>query len=369
MKNGRTFVEDWRKNRSLSFNLKVNSTAMRIVEVDLWGQKYPVYANANLSVYSAQKCNAKCPFCVEELRPASRGNELESQKRIERSDRLYFDALEEVLHVTKEIHPSISITGGEASKDPRLARILGLLQRAGTRKRTMTTNGSGLLDIQENQRVIDWIVETELKHLNISRAHYNHDQNARIMRFNEGLSTEQLKKVVAIAQEGGCRVRLSCVLLEGEIDSLTEIRNYLNFAQSIGVNNVIFRQLMKTDPRTSAPNFVVLYSDKKRVQLSPLLEQISLAPDFHFARQIVGYYYYVEVWRYQDVDVVFEEADLAHLENTKLSGDRTIHELVFHPNAQLCSTWQPWDGILGPKSAAPSRILDTTVFSKSRIAA
>jgi molybdenum cofactor biosynthesis enzyme MoaA len=176
MKNDRTFVEDWRKNRSLSFNLKVNSTAMRIVEVDLWGQKYPVYANANLSVYSAQKCNAKCPFCVEELRPASRGNELESQKRIERSDRLYFDALEEVLHVTKEIHPSISITGGEASKDPRLARILVLLQRAGTRKRTMTTNGSGLLDIQENQRVIDWIVETELKHLNISRAHYNHDQ-------------------------------------------------------------------------------------------------------------------------------------------------------------------------------------------------
>jgi len=26
-----------------------------------------------------------------------------------------------------------------------------------------------------------------------------------------------------------------------------------------------------------------------------------------------------------------------------------IHELVFHPNAELASTWQPWDGILGPK--------------------
>jgi len=65
----------------------------------------------------------------------------------------------------------------------------------------------------------------------------------------------------------------------------------------------------------------------------------------------MGYYYYVEVWRYCDVAVVFEEADLGHLEDVKRSDPQTIHELVFHPNGTLASTWQPWDGILGPPAA------------------
>ena len=35
-----------------------------------------VYNNVNLSIYSGQTCNARCPFCVEELRPLSKGLEL-----------------------------------------------------------------------------------------------------------------------------------------------------------------------------------------------------------------------------------------------------------------------------------------------------
>lgn len=344
------FIQRLRDNKSYGYDLHGNSTARKEISVDFWGQQLPVYANANLSVYSAQKCNARCPFCVEELRPASRGAELLQQKRLELNDKRYFDNLQEVIEITKIINPSISITGGEASKDPRLPAILRVLQQNKTRKRTITTNGSGLLDNREGKKIIDWVAETGVRHLNISRAHYDHQQNAKIMRFTEGLEIEQLVKVVALAKQAGTRVRLSCVLLDSEIDSLTEVKKYLDFASLIGVDNVIFRQLMKTDPRTSAPNFVVLYSDKKRVLLENLLNQISNDSEFSFIRQIVGYYYYVEVWKYADIDVVFEEADLAQLENTKREGMQTIHELIFHPNAQLCSTWQPWDGILGPNS-------------------
>jgi cyclic pyranopterin phosphate synthase len=49
--------------------------------------------------------------------------------------------------------------------------------------------------------------------------------------------------------------------------------------------------------------------------------------------------------------VVFEEADLAQLERVKRADPDTIHELVFHPDARLASTWQPWDGVLGPYTA------------------
>jgi len=38
----------------------------------------------------AQTCNARCAFCVEELRPSSRGRLLTAQKTIEADDDRYF---------------------------------------------------------------------------------------------------------------------------------------------------------------------------------------------------------------------------------------------------------------------------------------
>ena len=67
------FIREWREKQSAAFDLEANSTARKTVSFDLWGKPVTAYANANLSIYSAQACNARCVFCVEELRPASRG--------------------------------------------------------------------------------------------------------------------------------------------------------------------------------------------------------------------------------------------------------------------------------------------------------
>ena len=75
--------------------------------------------------------------------------------------------------------------------------------------------------------------------------------------------------------------------------------------------------------------------------MEPLLDAVSSHARFRFVQQVMGYYYYVEVWKYEDLDVVFEEADLAQRESVKRCDPDTIHELVFHPNATLGSTWQP----------------------------
>jgi GTP 3',8-cyclase len=348
------FVEDWRRRKCRAFDLNRNSTARHVVEFDLWGEPVRIYANANLSIYSAQACNARCRFCVEELRPLSRGAELSAQKSIERNDARYFARLNEALAALKPLNPSVSVTGGEASKDPRLPEILSTLAEHNGRRRTLTTNGSGLLDVRGGRQVIDQITGTGVRYLNISRAHPDQERNAELMIMRDGLSQAQLREVVLRARAGGTRVRLSCVLLRGEVDSLNGILNYLDFAASIGVDNVIFRQLMMTDARTVQQNAVVKYSDSHRVQLEPLLDEISRDPRFEFQRQIVGYYYYVEVWRHAGIDVVFEEADLAQLENTKRSDPGIIHELIFHPNAELASTWQPWDGLLRNKAMTPA---------------
>jgi cyclic pyranopterin phosphate synthase len=342
-----TFVSEWRRRKCAAFDLTANSTARQALTFDLWGKPVRVYANANLSIYSAQACNAKCAFCVEELRPASRGTELAQQKTVERDDAVYFEKMNAVLRALKPLNPSVSVTGGEPSKDPRLPAILRTLFEHGARKRTMTTNGSGLFDVREGRSNLDWLIDTRVSYLNISRAHPECETNAKLMALPDGLSLNQLRDVAARADAGGVRLRLSCVLLNDAIGDLEGILRYLDFAQSIGVTNVIFRQLMQTDPSTTEPNFVTRYSDARRVLLEPILDRISDDARFDFQRQIVGYYYYVEVWRYRGMDVVFEEADLAQLERTKREDPALIHELIYHPSAKLASTWQPWDGILG----------------------
>jgi len=242
------------------------------------------------------------------------------------------------------------VTGGEPSRDPRLPRILRTLQAHEARRRTVTTNGSGLLERREDRLVMDWILATGVRHLNISRAHPDQEHNARLMGYREGLCRTGLQEVVARARRGGTRVRLSCVLLRDGMQSFGQMLEYLAFARDLGIDNVIFRQLMHLDQRSVRRNHVVAYSECKRADMLPLLEQISRDPRFHFQRQVMGYYYYVEVWRYRDMDVVFEGADLAQIEVARRRADRVLYELVFHPDARLASTWQSWDGVLGPPS-------------------
>ena len=338
----------WRRQKSAAFDLEDNSTGGHTVTFPLWGTPRICYCNANLSIYSAQACNGHCPFCVEELRPASRGGRLVRPKSIEPDDHRYFGALEATLQALAPLRPSVSITGGEPSLDPRLPRILATLARFRARKLTLTTNGSGLLELRDGRPLVDHLTAAGVEHLNLSIAHPEPSESRRLMRLPRSFAEPELREVVRRAQAGGTRPRFSCVLFTDGIRDLDGMLAYLDFARRLGVDNVIFRQLMQTDPATRADNLVVRYCDNQRVLIEPLLDQLATAPGFSLRRQIVGYYYYVEVWRWRGMDVVFEEADLAQLERAKTACPDVIHELVFHPNACLASTWQPWDGVLGP---------------------
>ncbi len=358
------FAPAWRRAKSRAFVLERNSTARRTVGLELGGRRLRVYANANLSIYSGERCNGACPFCVEELRPAVRGRTLAEQRQVEPDDERYFSALAEVLRELAPLDPSVSITGGEPSRDPRLPRLLRTLAKHDVRKRTITTNGSGLLDEREGRPLVDWLGATGIRHLNLSRAHPDAERNGRIMGLPGGLGDRDLATVVARARASGVRVRLSCVLLDEGIRDLDGIGAYLAFARALGVDNVVFRQLMGFDPQTVRPSPQAAYARQHGVALEPLLEQVSNDASFSFVRQVLGYYYYVEVWQREGIDVVFEEADLALLEARTQPG--LVHELVFHPDGTLASTWQPWDGVLRPAPTATESIRAPTAASARR---
>lgn len=138
------FVPEWRRRKSAAFDLANNSSAKGTSITDLWGRPVEMYGNVNFSIYSAQACNARCRFCAEELRPASRGRELQQQRRVEADDGVYFEALQRCLEALRSAQPTISITGGEPSKDARLPRMLELCAGFASRRRSLSTNGSGL---------------------------------------------------------------------------------------------------------------------------------------------------------------------------------------------------------------------------------
>lgn len=342
------------------FNIKINSTAKSLINWNVKGKIYNVYSNVNLSIYSGQRCNGNCSFCIEQLRPLSRGRTLESQKNIIEDDKEYFKCLKKALVSVQPLNPSISITGGEPSKDPRLIKILEYIKLYNMRKRTITTNGSGLLDNIKgtNRQMIDFLIDANIAHLNLSRAHYNEIINNQIMDLDGFLYNKELQMIIQKAKKGGIRPRLSCVLLKGYIDNLQKIVEYLDWAASIGVDNVVFRQLMKFNHKTPLKNKITQFCQDFFVPLSSLLNEIYQNYDYHyhyfsFVKQIIGYYYYIEIFHYNKpgqngIDVVFEEADLNFIEFHKQENIKNpiVHELIFHPNGHLCSTWQPWDGII-----------------------
>jgi cyclic pyranopterin phosphate synthase len=345
-----------RELKQTAFSVEKTSTAGFTVpwsDPTLDGQRYHVYGNANCSIYSAATCNGNCPFCVEKVRPASRGSSLAAVKRCI-DDKAYFAALDKALRLVLPLNPSLSITGGEPSIDPRLPRIISIVESYGFKKRTITTNGSGLI----RNGLVPALVAGGFEHLNISRAHVDEARNQAIMQFDVPFSNADLHRVVDLTQGTRLRPRLSCVLLRGEVDCVDAITSYLDWAASMGVDNVVFRQLMAFDQARCAADPVISFSEDNRVMLDPILKEIYQNPADHhhaftFTKHVVGYYYYIEVYKYipkrgRSVDVVFENADLRFLDRDRAMprGNPLVHELVFHPGGTLNSTWLPGEGIV-----------------------
>lgn len=335
-----------------------------------------VYDNVNLSIYSGQTCNARCPFCVEELRPLSKGLELAADKARPAPEEAYFERLAQVLELVRPLDPSTSITGGEPSIDPRLPRTLDVVAAAGMRKRTLTTNGSGLLRVVDpttGELLVDRIAARGVAHLNVSRASPDDAVNRRIMKIGKGAddaaSDDAASLGIALdrARARGVRPRLSCVLLKGTTETVDDVVRYVAWARALGVDNVVFRQLMEQDRERTLENHVTRYSDRARVDLWSLLDRLhgEAGEDARFrpVRQVLGYYYYVEVYEVREapglppIDVVFEGADLEEMRRDRErraragAGDDVVHELVLHPDGALSSTWQARDGVLLPPLA------------------
>lgn len=300
-----------------------------------------VYSNVNLSIFVDDYCNTDCKFCVAQLRFENRGKLFKKDKI--KNDEEYLKRIGELLEYLKPLNPSVSITGGEPTKSKRLPKILEIINKYGYRKRTLTTNGSGLFDIMEGKTVLQHIIDNKFSHLNISKAHYDEGINKEIMQYDNGYcSNEMIETISTISLANGLRPRMSC---DG-INSLEDMVKYMEYYQSIGIDNVIFRELMDFDENKMINKEKINYNIENKVKLNEIWKNIDVDKRFEPIRNLLGYYYYVEVYKFKNIDMCSESANLVKLYDEKEKHEDVVYEMVIHPNGNLNGSWVDNEDIL-----------------------
>ena len=316
-----------------------------LIPFDFNGEKRNVYENCNLSIFVDDYCNANCKFCVAQLRYENRSQAYQ-KKRIA-DDEFYYKRLEEVLTLLKPLNLSVSITGGEPTKCKRLVRILEIIEKVGMRKRTITTNGSGLYDVINGKTYLQHLIDNHFDHLNISRAHYDENRNQKIMSYEKDYcSNEMIGKIIKEALSNNLRPRLSCLLLKSGVNSIDEIVRYMSFYEQYGIDNVIFRELMDYDQDKMINVEKKEYCKANKIKLNDVWECVDADSRFETVLNILGYYYYVEIYKYNNITMCSESADITVLYKEKANHPNNVYELVFHPNGNLCGSWVDNEDIL-----------------------
>jgi len=339
---------DWRYKRQECFDI----TKKKLNQFAFEGNDRFVYDNVNLSIFVGDYCNADCDFCVAKLRYANDGSEYLKPK-IEDTDE-YLKRVDYLLGQIRPLNPSVSITGGEPTHYPeRVVPIIKLLNKHNIRKRTITTNGTGLFFMYEGKTILEHLIDNGFVHLNISKAHYDDETNFKIMRYDKySLDNEFLGEIQKTLAGRAPRLRLSCVLLNNGVGTVPEMKKYMDVALKHKVDNVVFRELMRYNMDTVNRESVIFnFCERNRINLVDIWEQLDNDSNFSFLNQVLGYYYYVEVYNYNGIAMVSESANLKQIylekeSSTKKIGIPVVYEMVIHPNGSLNGSWREWEDIL-----------------------
>ncbi|MEL7252415.1 MAG: hypothetical protein AAFO03_28655, partial [Bacteroidota bacterium] len=141
----------------------------------------------------------------------------------------------------------LSLSGLEATSDPLwLLQLLALINSNGNatlfNEKVLYTNSSGLYNHPD---VVQELVNTNFSRLEVSRCHYDDEVNQKIMFFNRNEPVYRneyfeplLKRLV-----NALPVKISCILTQRGINSISQVEKYLDWVRGLGVKQVVFREL------------------------------------------------------------------------------------------------------------------------------
>lgn len=90
------------------------------------------------------------------------------------------------------------------------------------------------------------------------------------------------------------------------------------------------------------------YCVDNKVKLNDIWAKIDNYPEFEKYLNILGYYYYVEIYKYRGATVASEGANMVQQGLEVKNHPNRVYEAVFHPNGNLCASWIDKERILDP---------------------
>ena len=328
-------------------------------DIQAFGQAWQLRPGLTFTPFAnAVRCTAHCAFCSEELQ-RYHGHQLTARRLIDDYP-AYFARLREVLRPFRELPLGLSLSGLEATAEPQWLREL-LVCLAGLAgegpvfdEKVLYTNGSGLVSSPDLALALQ---DFGLTRLELSRCHDDEAVNQEIMRFNRNQPIRH-NAVYAATVRGLHRhvaVKNSCILTRLGIATLPDVERYLAWAASLGVRQVVFRELSRLEG-SYLPNTFTDWIEAQRVPIEPLLAAVvptleAPRPGWQYAGSTFGYYYYNEHYQYQNLEVVFETSSYPALQAANATG--VLQKLILHSDGTLTGDWDP-DSLVVSRVAAPA---------------
>lgn len=198
------------------------------------------------------------------------------------------------------------------------------------------SNGAGLVRETTGARLLPRLAE--VTRIEFSRHSDRQDRNDAIMRFRPGVAVaaqDAFEQAVRDAQEH-THVRLVCVVQHGGVDDAETVMSYLRWAASLGVKDVVFRELSRIGTKYRE-NRTLRLVEERRTSIESLLQGVHAKLSLQHV--VDGYYYWNVAASLGDMRVTFEVADYTQMKQRHGSG--VVHKLVFHADGTLGADWDP----------------------------
>lgn len=177
-----------------------------------------------INVYVTNSCNGTCKFCCNV-------NNTPFQFDLEKFKR-FFDEVYSKIAIRK-----VTFTGGEPSLN--FSALYDCIQYISGKceQIVICTNGTLLQ--------YDLVFYPSITGVSVSRHHYDEDKNEELIGLRTGDLIDLYKR--ELWPSIGNKINLSCNLIKGYIDSVSEMYMFLEYASKCGIHNVAFVNLLEVN--------------------------------------------------------------------------------------------------------------------------
>lgn len=326
-------------------------------ETDRWvshqigNRQYHIALPVTFTPYASVKsCSARCHFCSENLREIHH----HQHSSMLRPSKSYFSQLTSALEQLRDVPLSYSLSGLEMTDDllwfSELIRVLERHKQVSRVDQTVLySNGAGLVDLQKNVDLMTTIKQFDISWVELSRHHFNDLENQKIMRFRSDqriMKNEHLSNAIELVGQLSL-VKLVCIVQSEGVNDLESLVDYIYWAVSLNVKNIIFRELSLLD-NNYKENSTFNYIARTRVLIGDLAEKFInrffCGGSLKIVQATNGYYFCNLVVDFNGIIITFESSSYIDLKKKHESGK--VYKLIFHANGNLCSDWNPDRNIL-----------------------